>query len=280
MRCCFNFAFCNNESNRTHGMHTAQTGVYTDPSSGACTNASNPAAALCAYGSGAACVTCPTGALCPGGSRLWPRPGFWVARESTASVSACAPPDPGARCLGWSVSRGVSLCGLGYLEGSFLCGACAPSFYLADDGACSACPVVTGPWDRYRGLLVLFAGVVGFVGVVGVGLFIAQHFTGGSMAGGAKQLLSLGIWTLTALQTVSQVSRWVGLESAWRVSALYEMARVPIIRVVLNKLMPFAACPPRPFPRSWSLCIAALRHFNSLASYFHPRAPTRKCSAE
>ena len=186
---------------------TMQTGLYTDPSSGLCTNASHPAAALCAFGSGTACSMCPSGALCPGGSRLWPRPGFWAASDGSGSVVPCAPPDPGARCPGWSVARGVSLCGPGYLEGSYLCSACAPTFYPADDGTCVACPVVAGPWDRYRGLLQLFAGLAGFVAVVGGGLYARLRCLGGTMAGGVKSLAALGIWALTAMQTVSQVSR-------------------------------------------------------------------------
>ena len=184
-----------------------QTGIYTDPSSGACSNASNPAAALCAYGSGSSCVECPSGALCPGGYRLWALPGYWAPSDSSPSVSPCAPPDPAARCLGWSVSRGVSLCGPGYLAGSYLCSACAPSFYPADDGTCAACPVIAGPWDRYRGLLVLLAELVSFVAVVGVFLFALLRYYGGSMIGGLSQLVALGVWALTATQTVSQVSR-------------------------------------------------------------------------
>jgi len=72
----------------------ARTGLWTDPTGGACTNSSDSASFLCAYGGGDACVTCPTGALCPGGSRLWNRAGHWVASEAARAVSRCAPPDP------------------------------------------------------------------------------------------------------------------------------------------------------------------------------------------
>ena len=47
----------------------AATGLWTDPSTGACANGSDPASLLCAYGSGDGCVTCPGNALCPGGAR-------------------------------------------------------------------------------------------------------------------------------------------------------------------------------------------------------------------
>lgn len=36
-------------------------GPYTDPQTGACTNASNPASAYCAYGSDSTCQLCPVG---------------------------------------------------------------------------------------------------------------------------------------------------------------------------------------------------------------------------
>jgi hypothetical protein len=39
---------------------------FVDPETGVCTNATNPQARECAYGSGESCVRCPLGALCPG----------------------------------------------------------------------------------------------------------------------------------------------------------------------------------------------------------------------
>jgi hypothetical protein len=52
-----------------YSVACADTGIFTDPSSGACTNASDPASLRCAYGAGASCQDCPVGALCPGGFR-------------------------------------------------------------------------------------------------------------------------------------------------------------------------------------------------------------------
>lgn len=48
------------------------------------------------------------------------------------------------------------------LQGSYLCGACAPSYFLAGDGTCAACPVNISTWDRYGTLVLLIACVVGF----------------------------------------------------------------------------------------------------------------------
>lgn len=43
------------------------------------------------------CVSCPEGAVCPGGDRIWPSVGYWSPDEYTAPVR-CALPDacPGA----------------------------------------------------------------------------------------------------------------------------------------------------------------------------------------
>jgi hypothetical protein len=43
---------------------------------------SHAAALTGVFWNGAACVDCPEGAFCPGGPRLWPRPGWCVGRCS------------------------------------------------------------------------------------------------------------------------------------------------------------------------------------------------------
>jgi hypothetical protein len=205
----------------------AQTGLYTDPTTGACSNASDPASYACAYGAGAACVDCPSGALCPGGFRLWPRPGYWVPTETAGAVSACPPPEPAARCPGWGTAAAVSedgsvsACGVGYLSGSYLCSVCSPAFYGSDDGSCAACPVITGAWDRYRGLLLLVAGLVGFLLAVGVCLILLLRWVGGSLAGSVAQLLQLGVWAWQTLQTLSQVTRVSSRSLPGLIAALY-----------------------------------------------------------
>lgn len=99
----------------------SDSGIYTDPSSGACTNASDPAFADCAFGGGALCRPCPAGALCPGGFRAWPQRGHWSAAESSAAVLPCVQPSARDKCLGWNAALAASQCGSGYRQGSFLC---------------------------------------------------------------------------------------------------------------------------------------------------------------
>ena len=51
---------------------------YTSPLTGACSNASDPRSANCAWGAGFACTQCPTGGLCPGGSAAAPPAGTLI----------------------------------------------------------------------------------------------------------------------------------------------------------------------------------------------------------
>lgn len=108
----------------------SQTGVYTDPITGACANASDPLSLRCAYGAGGGCRPCPVGGLCPGGSRLWTRAGYWVLSEASTDVTRCAPPRAELRCTGWTGTAGRTTCGAGYLPGSYLCSACTSGFFL------------------------------------------------------------------------------------------------------------------------------------------------------
>lgn len=55
-----------------YARNCSAAGLWTDPATGACSNASDPRSFACAYGSGDACADCPAIALCPGGSREYP----------------------------------------------------------------------------------------------------------------------------------------------------------------------------------------------------------------
>ena len=61
---------------------------------------------------------------------MWPRVGFYAAQESDGSVVQCALPDADVRCAGWSEALGATLCGTGYLQGSYACSVCASGFFL------------------------------------------------------------------------------------------------------------------------------------------------------
>jgi len=144
--------------------------VWTDPLTGACTNASDPASYNCAFGGGDGCVRCFDGALCPGGSRLWPRVGYWAASDSVSSVAPCPPPDPLIKCQGWNVSAGLVQCGGAAARALVvllqrLCGEVLP---LRRRIALHPAQLSLVLGDRYRGALGLLCGVVASATVVSV----------------------------------------------------------------------------------------------------------------
>lgn len=116
-----------------YARNCSAAGHWTDPTTGACYNASDPRSFACAYGSGDACTGCPGNAMCPGGNRkwckgntgskgvtesnnslrllpagVWPRPGAWAASETSGRVAVVSCLPPSGRCLGWNASAGVS----------------------------------------------------------------------------------------------------------------------------------------------------------------------------
>eukprot|EP00727_Mastigamoeba_balamuthi_P005371 m51a1_g14832 hypothetical protein (4244) ;mRNA; f:692485-711070 len=76
------------------------------------------------YGASDHCKSCPTGATCPGGDRVWPDDGYWNSGEGSGFVTKCRPK---SRCLG---GRDAA-CASGY-TGSF-CGSCTKGYYLNGD---------------------------------------------------------------------------------------------------------------------------------------------------
>jgi hypothetical protein len=50
------------------------------------------------YGSGFECSLCPENAICPGGKRVWPNPGYWNRGEWDGVIVECVP--PADRCVG------------------------------------------------------------------------------------------------------------------------------------------------------------------------------------
>ena len=163
---------------RSSFHRSTHSGIYTNPGTGACANASDPAAAACAYGAGDSCVACPANALCPGGFRAWPARGYWSPAEASATVVPCAIPGAADRCLGWSSALGAVQCGSGYLQGSYLCGACERGFFLSGDGTCGACPVSPSLWVQFRGLFILISIVAAFSLVVYVTFWVGALTAG------------------------------------------------------------------------------------------------------
>jgi sugar lactone lactonase YvrE len=118
----------------------------------------------CAWGSGDACVPCPSlGALCPGGAQLLPLPGYWApaATARPADLTPCPEPDAGARCPGWRAAAragGLYGCGAGFRGAA--CAACAPGFFPAR-GTCAPCPTADATIAQAAPLLAFLGGLVG-----------------------------------------------------------------------------------------------------------------------
>lgn len=122
------------------------------------------------------CQSCPTGAECPGGDRMWPLEGYWTFDELAGEVWEC---QPQRRCQGGRHSP----CAEGY-EGLF-CGRCASGYYrlLNDCGDCTA-------WS---------VGVVGAVAVILIlGLLAAVVLL-------TDQQLAHAVWAVLALQLTALV---------------------------------------------------------------------------
>lgn len=150
-------------------------GTFVNPISGACANASDSSSYGCAFGSGSTCVLCDVAALCPGGARAWPRPGFYSASEILQHPASCPPPS--GRCLGWDVAAGASRCGTPYLSGSYSCASCASGYAMASDGSCLACPPFASAavvWARYNGLAWLGFCYAGLSVVIGAAAWAAR----------------------------------------------------------------------------------------------------------
>eukprot|EP00163_Fabomonas_tropica_P020199 TRINITY_DN3556_c0_g1_i2.p1 TRINITY_DN3556_c0_g1~~TRINITY_DN3556_c0_g1_i2.p1 ORF type:complete len:1274 (+),score=87.86 TRINITY_DN3556_c0_g1_i2:1380-5201(+) len=82
------------------------------------------------YGAGAECRPCPEGAICPGGFRMWPQPGWWNTDEFEGRVYRCPPPY--FQCIGGRLSP----CLEGY-QGR-VCGTCSDNYYR-DGSLCLKC---------------------------------------------------------------------------------------------------------------------------------------------
>lgn len=163
-----------------------------------------PADLKCSWGSGDSCTNCPTGALCPGGSVLLARPGFWTPLcESSlpTDLQPCPQPDATLRCPGWRdvafLGKSSSFgCGVGYRGVS--CAACA-SNYFPRSGVCVKCPDLGA-----NKLLAAASTVLIFVGgLVGAGVFLSVFawWIGAPLSAAVFSAGSLSAWFFVAAQS-------------------------------------------------------------------------------
>jgi len=185
-------------------LYTAEctaSGQFVDPSLGFCTNASHPLAPQCPFGSGDSCRACmelSPGAVCPGGHRAWPRPGYWAADDG-GGIVRCLP--PAGRCLGWDSIVGASMCAPGYSEASVGCSRCASGWYVDRNDACSPCPNMGNKWDQVVYALPLLGSLLG----VGLGMTVLALATRGLHGRSNKESAALAVKFITSTWAAVQV---------------------------------------------------------------------------
>jgi hypothetical protein len=182
------------------------TSGFADIPTDICLNASHPGHTLCPFGAGSSCRLCPYGALCPGGYRAWPLPGYYTVAEATGTVVKC--PVPESRCNGWDTSTGTVRCGVGYRPGGYMCMSCENGFYASHEGTCARCPAsVNMSGAVIVSMLTFLAYMLAGLGVLyGVCLAVLK-VGGGSFLNVRSSFVSLIIWTFTTLQTVAQLGK-------------------------------------------------------------------------
>jgi len=163
----------------------------------------------CAFGSGDNCRPCSENAFCPGGSRMWPRVGYWTSSESVGTVVRCPPPAE-TRCQGWDEVRSEPDCAQGY-EGN-LCGSCSNGFY-EQLNECIRCP------DSSENILRIFILII-----VAALLFVVVYagLVYSDIGGGKEEYKDLitwqakdfVIWTILILQLFSVVTSTAGANAS------------------------------------------------------------------
>ncbi|KNC53372.1 uncharacterized protein AMSG_08877 [Thecamonas trahens ATCC 50062] len=97
--------------------------------------------------SGGVCLPCPTGGVCPGGSRVWPRDGYWSASELEAPVKCTSKACCGAmgtrdECPARELASGrrdTARCAPGSGRTGPLCEECVSPGWYRDAGTCRRC---------------------------------------------------------------------------------------------------------------------------------------------
>ncbi len=161
----------------------------------------------CAFGQGDACSPCGEGAVCPGGLRRWPLPGYWTPSEGAPTgVVRCAPPAQ-ERCPGWDATIAAAQCGSGYDADAPACGACAKGFFPETSGQCVACPSGPGHVNMLIAISLFLAACIALFLLVAAAIRALAWYKGGTVGGGLYRASEFVMWTITTLQVFVQVGR-------------------------------------------------------------------------
>ena len=175
------------------------------------TSADLPAGAVCAWGGGDNCQPCPSGAECPGGGMLLPRPGFWVPSTSSSpdQLRQCPEIDRFERCPGWrnlSVTlTAASAYGCGARFRGPSCAACAGGFYSSRD-SCSSCPDVSAGvlLTVARPILIFVSGIIAACAIL---TLLFKAFVGTRVFEAAEIVGNFALWFWGAAQNSASAFR-------------------------------------------------------------------------
>lgn len=196
-----------------------------DPPGPACASATAAMAGTtnCAFGSGDSCVSCAslcassTGgascAVCPGGRRARPLPGFWTESESSGVVVRCSAPAE-RRCLGWSPGAMTSACGDGFVGAR--CEQCDAGYFPHAADGCRKCPSGNSAELLLQPLLYYGGGIACLAVLMlcahSLVRFLCPPSTEQKQAaldselGPLQKAAQFAIWCALVLQTVVQVT--------------------------------------------------------------------------
>jgi hypothetical protein len=202
------------------------TGGYLDPLKGECTDPTEPSNwAKCGYGVADSCVPCSS--VCPGGYRLWPRPGYWISNELQAKVVECTPPDALLRCTGFSDANALTGsplgCGIGYKTGTYACRGCAHGYYTDVDERCAPCPSADDQFATVAPAMIFVAGMLAFGVFIWLIAYMATARAGGTLYASWVRAKDLVIWMWIALQALVSVSRGTRAVSPSWLGAVYRL---------------------------------------------------------
>lgn len=167
-------------------------------------------AGYCFYGEAADCVACPPGGVCPGGFRLWSRPGFYVPSEDSVDLPIPCLFPAAIRCVGWDVAAGTTRCGLGYRQGSPSCSVCASGFYADADtlGECRPCPTtdVSATIAAMQGIGIVVAGVLALAAILGGIAVLIVRRAGGTVRAALQRTATFALNAYLGMQLAVQVA--------------------------------------------------------------------------
>ena len=113
------------------------------------------------------CKSCPNGGICPGGSDIWLKPGYYRTTNKSEIVYSCPLSDS---CLGNNTGY-ESECRTGYT--GITCNVCNKGYSKSADGKCSRCP------QNFANFIILFSILAGFIiiSIIIVRTTIVSSFT-------------------------------------------------------------------------------------------------------